>query len=274
MAAYQASNPNDSSDCGVWDDMEQMNDDVSEQCYIIVPCVSSVLFQKLWYLIQLFSHNALKQIELLCDKLDVMELTSLNDVLGGAEAIDDESKHVCVEALTDVKECAVETASGAERASLMAIKKRNEARKADANKARDAKAAKASAPWSKEEIASLAKGVKKYPPGGSNRWPAIALFINNQCKLSDPRTKDECIEKYNQIASSAAPQSAPAAGDSKEDVWSEEQDKLLQDMLRKYPASMDKNERWKAISDGVPGKSKKECVTRFKAIREAVKGKN
>ena len=86
MAAYQSANPNDGSvsDAAVWDDLEGMNDD----------------------------------IELLCDKLDAVELTSLNDVLGGAEAVSEEGgpgNKVNVEALVEVKQCAVETAAGAER---------------------------------------------------------------------------------------------------------------------------------------------------------------
>lgn len=262
MSAYQAGNPNDSSvgNDAVWDDLEAMNDD----------------------------------IELLCDKLSVLELTSLNDILGGPEAVEEGSNtSVCIEALAEVKQCAVETAAGAERQSLLAIQQRNQARKEAAVKEREAKLSKASNPWSKEELGALAKAVKKYPPGGSNRWDAIALFVNNLCKLPDPRTKEESIEKYNQITSSAAPPSASAgttkstsAADggsgggesnngSDEGAWTEEQDALLQEMLRKYPADMDKNERWKAIAKGVPGRNKKECVQRFKAIREAVRqGKN
>ena len=57
--------------------------------------------------------------------------------------------------------------------------------------------------------------------------------------------------------------------------WTEEEDLLLQEMLKQHPASMDKNERWKLIAKGVQGRTKKECVQRFKDIREAVrKGKN
>ena len=161
--------------------------------------------------------------------------------------------------------------------------------------------ARAFSPWSKEDFGASAKAFKKYPPGGSNRWDAIALYVNNLCRQPDPRTKEDCIEKYNQIASSAAPPSsntAPAAsssgtssssaaaagggGESKnanatteEEGWSEEQDSLLQEMLRKYPAEMEKNEQWKQIAKGVPGRTKKECVQRFKAIREALRqGKN
>ena len=246
--------------------------------------------------------NFYNQIELLCDKLSAMELTSLSDILGGPEAAEEGSNvAVSIEALAEVKQCAVETAAGAERQSLQAIQQRNQARKEAAAKAKEAKLARASSPWSKEELGALAKAVKKYPPGGSNRWDAIALYVNNLCRQPDPRTKEDCIEKYNQIASSAAPPSsntAPAAsssgtssssaaaagggGESKnanatteEGGWSEEQDSLLQEMLRKYPAEMEKNEQWKQIAKGVPGRTKKECVQRFKAIREALRqGKN
>lgn len=42
----------------------------------------------------------------------------------------------------------------------------------------------------------------------------------------------------------------------------------LKAALSKYPASMDKNERWKAIADDVPGKTKKECIAHVKALKE------
>lgn len=248
MTAYQAAIPNSDSTGKVWDDLEQMNDD----------------------------------IELLCDKLDTLELTQLSDALGGAAAVEEDSNTpICVDALAEVRQCAQETASGVERQSLLALEQRKQARREDAEKAQAAKAARASAPWTKDELSALAKGVKKYPPGGANRWDSIALFVNNLCKQPDPRTKEECIEKYNQIASSAAPPQASdkeiAGGGGKDGAtvaWTEEEDNLLQEMLRKYPADMDKNERWKAIAKGVPGKTKKDCVDRFKAIREAVRQKS
>jgi DnaJ family protein C protein 2 len=247
MTAYQAAIPNSESAGKVWDDLEQMNDD----------------------------------IELLCDKLSFLELNSLSDALGGAAAVEEDGNApICVDALAEVRQCAQETASGVERQSLLALEQRKQARQEAADKAREAKAARASAPWTKDELSALAKGVKKYPPGGSNRWDAIALFVNNLCKQPDPRTKDECIEKFNQIAASSAPPQASdkeVAGGEKDvatTAWTEEEDNLLQEMLRKYPADMDKNERWKAIARGVPGKTKKDCVERFKAIREAVRQKS
>jgi DnaJ family protein C protein 2 len=145
----------------------------------------------------------------------------------------------------------------------------------------------------------LAKAVKKYPPGtGASRWDQICQFVNHLCKNNcTPRTKEECIEKYNQVArkSNAGAPSVPATTTTattttttanqssasetvptSEDAtasWSSEQDQQLQEALSKYPATMEKNERWTAIAKAVQDKTKKECVQRFKAIREAIKAK-
>lgn len=202
-------------------------------------------------------------VELLCEKLSALELDSLSEALG------------CPEGLAEVRQVAIETAAGAERQSLLAIEARNKARREADDKQKEAKLAKASAPWTRDELAALSKAVKKYPAGGAARWDAIASFINNLCKQNEPRSKEECIEKYNQIASAPAAKDSSVSQTADEKAWTEEDDTLLQDMLRKYPATMEKNERWKSIADGVPGRSKKECVERFKAIRELVKkGKN
>jgi DnaJ family protein C protein 2 len=59
--------------------------------------------------------------------------------------------------------------------------------------------------------------------------------------------------------------------------WSKEQQKQLEDALRKYPASMDKAERWSSVAKEVEGKTKKQCIERFKVLRAkvaAAKNKN
>mmetsp|Transcript_57219 Transcript_57219/g.86408 ORF Transcript_57219/g.86408 Transcript_57219/m.86408 type:complete len:596 (+) Transcript_57219:115-1902(+) len=140
-------------------------------------------------------------------------------------------------------------------------------------------------PFTKEELSSLAKGIKKFPPGGANRWDQIASYINNVCRPETPRTKEECIATFNQINKGVKPAgpgstngttAKPTANGNaapESDGWTEEQDKQLQEGLAKFPASMDKNERWMNIAKCVPGKSKKDCVQRFKAIRDAIKNK-
>lgn len=59
-----------------------------------------------------------------------------------------------------------------------------------------------------------------------------------------------------------------------EDFWSEDQQKALENALKKYPNSIAANERWAKISQDVPGKSKKQCVDRFKYIAALIKNKS
>lgn len=52
--------------------------------------------------------------------------------------------------------------------------------------------------------------------------------------------------------------------------WTADQQAALERALAKYPGSMPANERWTKIAEDVPGRTKKECVARFKWIREKV----
>jgi DnaJ homolog subfamily C member 2 len=156
---------------------------------------------------------------------------------------------------------------------------------------------KTQASFTQEELSALAKGVKKFPPGGANRWDQIANYINNLCRPPNPKTKEECIETYNRINSNKSVKSNSTGGSNNaaatsssstfsspemvtpaaatdvtaDSSWTAEQDQHLQNGLATYPATMEKNERWTKIAKGVMGKTKKECVQRFKEIRNAIK---
>ncbi len=58
-----------------------------------------------------------------------------------------------------------------------------------------------------------------------------------------------------------------------EDVWSEDQQKQLEAALKKHPSSMSANERWTEIAKDVPGKTKKQCVERYKYLSQLIKNK-
>jgi hypothetical protein len=58
-----------------------------------------------------------------------------------------------------------------------------------------------------------------------------------------------------------------------ENAWSQEQQQALEKALKEFPATMDTQERWTKIAEKVPGKTKKQCVERFKELRNAVKNK-
>jgi len=53
-------------------------------------------------------------------------------------------------------------------------------------------------------------------------------------------------------------------------VWSSEEQKLLEQALRTYPATMGAD-RWDRIAECLPNKSKKECIRRFKELVDLVR---
>jgi len=212
-----------------------------------------------------------QDLEYLCSTLDFDELTQLSQELDGAQDL----LKLIHEHVTARREKEQEAAAEQEQQQSSS----NSEKKTTTN------GSAKSNPWTKAELSALAKAVKKYPPGGASRWDQICLHLNNLCKQHQPRTKEECIEKYNQVARNAAnsnttttttttespaESSPPSAGG---DDWTADQDQKLQDALAQFPASIEKNERWTSIAAAVPGKSKKQCVQRFKAIREALKSK-
>jgi DnaJ family protein C protein 2 len=226
------------------------------------------------------SYDMKQDVEILCTSLTVHQIKAL------AEKVEETT---CKDESLSIIHIHVQRTKDSDFADTQA------AAAEPSKEAKVAAAPVAKLPWTKDELTALAKAVKKYPPGGASRWEQIALFVNNLCKQDDPRSKEECIEKYNFIAKNAKPNGAtggvggvgttPAAAASTngnghsngvvtdDDTWSADEDQKLQDGLVKYPASLEKNERWDQIAKCCPGRSKKECVERFKAIREELKSR-
>lgn len=155
--------------------------------------------------------------------------------------------------------------------------------------------------WSADETNALVRALAKYPGGHTRRWEMICAFIGTG------RSVKEVIAKTNALKTAAAaaakppeakraavpaavaaappiasapstnwdainnatptptPAPAPAA-----DEWSVEQQRALEAALRSCPASMGAT-RWDEIAKLVPGKTKKQCVDRFKLIAERLK---
>jgi DnaJ family protein C protein 2 len=216
------------------------------------------------------SEHALEdEVDLICTELSREQLAKLNSNL--------ESKSSPGEILELVRKRAT---------NLQNMKQEEEAAAAAARKAGTINklSAEASAskkvPFSKAEMTALAKGVKRFAAGGGNRWDQIASYINNVCQPETLRTKEQCIATFNQNKSNGAAAIALANAEAKtqddgdgDDVWSDEQDRALQAALAKFPATMAKNKRWTSIANSLEGKTKKECVERFKEIRDALKYK-
>jgi hypothetical protein len=52
--------------------------------------------------------------------------------------------------------------------------------------------------------------------------------------------------------------------------WNTKQQRSLEKALQKYPASLPAKERWSKISGEVFGKTLKECVARFKQLKQSI----
>mmetsp|Transcript_5797 Transcript_5797/g.14476 ORF Transcript_5797/g.14476 Transcript_5797/m.14476 type:complete len:635 (+) Transcript_5797:72-1976(+) len=227
------------------------------------------------------------EVDLICSELNRLKLSTLNSQLEAKSAS---------EVVTFVKKYSEKIRSGGHEEGddqdlktgkdvvSGTNKKSHEDTKTQPLRTMSVPSAKKRLVFSKEEMTALAKGAKKFPPGGANRWDQISNYINNVCRPENPRTKEECIEIFNRINKSAKSlQNSGRAGtavvtsnstkDNNSSGWTPEQDQQLQKGLSTYPPSMEKNERWSSIASGVTGKSKKECVVRFKEIRNALKAK-
>ena len=76
-------------------------------------------------------------------------------------------------------------------------------------------------------------------------------------------------ETPNQESGSLPVSSAPLP--VPEDVWSQVQQQALESSLKKFPKGT--TERFERIANKVPGKTKQQCIQRFKSLAEMVKKK-
>lgn len=149
--------------------------------------------------------------------------------------------------------------------------------------------------WTKEEIILLQKAVKKYPAGIKNRWELIEEVVKSKKKdniiqmahylLTNPNIKIEGEINLMKLLKKKT-ENKPNEKDKnkenkvketiKEEVnqWSNEEQKLLEAALKNYPSSLPANERWTNIAKEIPGKTKKQCVERYKYLASLVKKQN
>lgn len=238
------------------------------------------------------------EVDLICAELNRLKLTKLNSQLEAKSALDvvaivqKRSENIKNGVPEDGDDEEPDDGNSVEKLSSAASTNLSPANKQSQEETTalppptlSASTKKKTLPFSKEEMTALAKAAKKFPPGGANRWDQISNYINNICRPENPRSKEECIEIFNKINKSAktlqngnkaqavATTSTTSMNDHNSSDWTPEQDLQLQKGLSAYPASIEKNERWSSIANGVTGKSKKECVMRFKEIRNALKAK-
>uniref|UniRef100_A0A8C0YHZ7 DnaJ homolog subfamily C member 2 n=1 Tax=Cyprinus carpio carpio TaxID=630221 RepID=A0A8C0YHZ7_CYPCA len=156
--------------------------------------------------------------------------------------------------------------------------------------------------WNEEDLQLLIKAVNLFPAGTNARWEVIASYMNQHSSSGvkrtakdviskaktlqklDPHQKDEinrkAFEKFKkehsvvpQTVDNAVPSERfdAVSAESNSSPWTTEEQKLLEQALKTYPVNTP--ERWEKISDAVPGRSKKDCMKRYKELVEMIKAK-
>uniref|UniRef100_A0A672TCT4 DnaJ homolog subfamily C member 2-like n=1 Tax=Sinocyclocheilus grahami TaxID=75366 RepID=A0A672TCT4_SINGR len=237
----------------------------------------------------------MEEVEKLCDRLELTSLQTLNEAL--ASGSKEQSKAALENQVQEVKD---------------QMQKEKEAEMQAQQAARGAEHTSAGGGgggggannrgWNEEDLQLLIKAVNLFPAGTNARWEVIANYMNqhsssgvkrtakdviNKAKTLqklDPHQKDEinrkAFEKFKK-EHSVVPQTVDNAvpserfdavgAESNSSPWTTEEQKLLEQALKTYPVNT--AERWEKISDAVPGRSKKDCMKRYKELVEMIKAK-
>lgn len=139
--------------------------------------------------------------------------------------------------------------------------------------------------WTDEDLMELTRLTKKYPNGTLSRWEVIAEHMNRSmqevtfqaARLKEPSyrpSSDSVAETVVQEATKKAKKVTATVGDDKQGsadaVWSQEDQKLLETAIVKYPKTT-AGDRWQKIANSVPGRTKEECLARYKYLVQKVK---
>uniref|UniRef100_A0A8C5QSN4 DnaJ homolog subfamily C member 2 n=1 Tax=Leptobrachium leishanense TaxID=445787 RepID=A0A8C5QSN4_9ANUR len=228
------------------------------------------------------SVKMMEEIEKLCDRLELASLQSLNETLSASAKEDGK--------------VAVEKQISEVNAQLKKEKAEEEARMRQSTKGAEQSAAGSggSKSWSEEDLQLLIKAVNLFPAGTNARWEVIANYMNlhsgsgikrnakdviNKAKSLqklDPQQKDDInkkafdkFKKEHKVVPQSVDNAVPSERFDGKCVdslpWTTEEQKLLEQALKTYPVNTP--ERWEKIAAAVPGRSKKDCMKRYKEER-------
>ncbi|XP_071374618.1 dnaJ homolog subfamily C member 2 [Centroberyx affinis] len=234
------------------------------------------------------SIKMMEEVEKLCDRLELTSLQSLNEVL--ASGVKEESKAAVEKQVQEVN-------AQLQREKEAEVQARQAARSAEQASGGGGAGGKG---WNEDDLQLLIKAVNLFPAGTNARWEVIANYMNlhsttgikrtakdviNKAKnlqRLDPLQKDEinrkAFEKFKKEHNAVPPTVDNAVPSERFDAsgdgaapWTTEEQKLLEQALKTYPVSTP--ERWEKIAAAVPGRSKKDCMKRYKELVEMVKAK-
>jgi len=136
-----------------------------------------------------------------------------------------------------------------------------------------------SGPWMEDELSRLSKASVKYPGGTADRWGKISKMVGTRSpqavmqqlsSLKKRGTVAQASESKAQAWVEADQKTVTEAqtGGASPSVWTPEQQKQLEAAIKKHPAkaSDESVDRWALIANDVDGRTKKECIVRYKEI--------
>lgn len=235
------------------------------------------------------SVKMMEDVEKLCDRLELLSLQTLNELL--ASGSKEESRAAIEKQVQEVN-------AQLQREREAEVKTQQAARSSEnANVGSGV-----SKGWNEEDLQLLIKAVNLFPAGTNARWEVIANYMNlhsgsgikrtakdviNKAKTLqrlDPHQKEEvnkkAFEKFKKEHSAVPPtvdNAVPSerfegsSSDPNSAPWTTEEQKLLEQALKTYPVNTP--ERWDKIAATVPGRTKKDCMKRYKELVEMIKAK-
>ncbi|NXD48419.1 DNJC2 protein, partial [Corvus moneduloides] len=231
----------------------------------------------------------MEEVEKLCDRLELASLQCLNEALTSTTR--EGGKAAVVKQIEEINE------------QIRREKEEAEARMRQATKSSEKSTTGGgggSKNWPEDDLQLLIKAVNLFPAGTNSRDfcvtnPIVAQGAPrfSQCSfLSDtvipwaihefyPHQKDDinkkAFDKFKKEhgvvpqMDSAAPSERFEGSPLDSAPWTTEEQKLLEQALKTYPVNTP--ERWEKIAAAVPGRSKKDCMKRYKELVEMVKAK-
>nr|XP_003469904.2 dnaJ homolog subfamily C member 2 [Cavia porcellus] len=230
----------------------------------------------------------MEEVEKLCDRLELARLQCLNEILtsstkeGGKAALEKQIEEINEQIRKEKEE--------AEARMRQASKNAEKSTGGGGSSSRN---------WPEDDLQLLIKAVNLFPAGTNSRWEVIANYMNihsssgvkrtakdvigkaKSLQKLDPHQKDDinrkAFDKFRKEhgvvpqADTATPSERFEGPCTDFTPWTTEEQKLLEQALKTYPVNTP--ERWEKIAEAVPGRTKKDCMKRYKELVEMVKAK-
>ncbi|KAK5896176.1 hypothetical protein CgunFtcFv8_009806 [Champsocephalus gunnari] len=184
------------------------------------------------------SVKMMEEVEKLCDRLELTSLQSLNEIL----------------------------ALGSREDSKVAVVKQVQEEEEGGGSGKG---------FNEEDLQMLIKAVNLFPAGTNARWEVIADYMNLHSTSGTKRTAKDVIIKAKSLQR-LDPKQKDDTNRKAFEKFNKEHAVVAATIDNAQPSERfdgDTAERWEKIAETVPGRSKKECMKRYKELVEMVKAK-